>query len=296
LKFPHFEYARPDTLNEAVDLLSSHEDAKALAGGQSLLPLMALRLARPALLVELSALGLDGVELLPESPVVVGPALCIGAMARQSRLLADPVTDAVPLLAAATRWVGHRATRNRGTVGGSLAHADPAAELPAVAVALGAVALVVGPRGRRPIPCQQLADGHFTTTLADDEIITEIHVPVIAGRAGAAFCEWAPRSGDFAEVGIGVALRLDRDGRCDGVWAGGCGLGAIPEDLGPVLARPGVLGERSASSHLLGEVARRVRAATARSGDDKSSLAGLLAARAFRQAFGDTGALAGATR
>lgn len=251
-----------------------------MAGGQSLLPLMALRLARPDLLVDLSGLGLDRVEMVDDSSAVGGPAMCIGAMVRQSRLLHEG-----GLLAAAARHVGHRATRNRGTIGGSLVHADPAAELPAAAVALGAVALATGPYGPRAIPSDRLAEGSFTTALGDGEILTAIHVPVVPGVAGAAFCEWAARAGDFAEVGIGVALSLDRYGRCVQVRAGGCGLDAVPRDLGPVLSDAGVIGEQEANPQLLRQVADKVQGATSGAGDDKSFLAGLLAARALRQAF-----------
>nr|MDQ2728487.1 FAD binding domain-containing protein [Actinomycetota bacterium] len=160
MKPPPFDYVCATSLEEAVSALAGDEDAKVLGGGQSLVPLLNLRLARPTVLVDIARLGLDEVT-------VDGGMLRVGAMARQRRLEVDPlVAAAVPLLSDAVAQVGYPATRNWGTIGGSLAHADPAAELPAVAVALGASLLATGPTGSRRLDCANLADGFFTTTLA----------------------------------------------------------------------------------------------------------------------------------
>jgi aerobic carbon-monoxide dehydrogenase medium subunit len=286
LKFPPFDYLAASSVHQAVTLLASDEDAKVLAGGQSLLPLLALRLARPSTLVDITRLALRGAEVLEHSTYLPGPVLRIGALTRQRELVMDPVVGATtPLLAAAAGHVGHPATRNRGTLGGSLAHADPAAELPAVAVALGAVAVVSGPTGTRRILCSELGQGSFTTALSPDEILTEIYFPAAGGRAGAAFCEWAPRAGDFAEVGVGVAVELSADATAERVSAGACALGPVPLDLGPALVAAGVLGEDLASPSLLRAVGQAVTAAASPAGEDKAQLAGLLAARALRQAF-----------
>jgi carbon-monoxide dehydrogenase medium subunit len=154
-----------------------------------------------------------------------------------------------------------------------------------VAVALGAVAMVSGPSGTRRIPCSDLARGSFTTALSPDEILTEIYFPAAGERAGAAFCEWAPRAGDFAEVGVGVAVELGADGTVERVSGGACALGPVPLDLGPTLVAAGVVGEATVSPALLRATAQAVTAATSPAGEDKAQLAGLLAAGALRRAF-----------
>lgn len=281
MKFGPFEYVRAATLQEAFEELATDEDAKVLAGGQSLLPLMALRLARPSVLVDITGLSLDGVRLDAD-----GKVIRLGAMVRHRVLEESPrVAKAAPLLTAAVRHVGHWAIRNRGTLGGSLAHADPAGELPVAALALGATAVIAGPRGVRRTPCAELVEGYFTTSLDRDEIITQIDVPAASDGHSAAFCEWAPRAGDFAEVGVGVAIDLTDGGCCERVRAAACGVGSVPLDLGPVLARTGVEGANAAEPTLLRAVASAVTSAAASAGDDKAALAGLLAARGLAQAF-----------
>ncbi len=191
-----FEYVRPATVAEAVEVLAAHPgEAKALAGGQSLVPLMNLRLARPAVLVDLDRVaGLEGVELRDGH-------LCLGAMVRHERLVSDPAIGRLaPLLAEAAAWIGHTAIRHRGTLGGSLAHADPAAELPAVAVALGAELIATGPGGRRSIPAGQFFLGPLTTALDDGELLTEVRIPLPPAGRRVGFAEFARRHGDFALV------------------------------------------------------------------------------------------------
>lgn len=281
MKFAPFEYVRAATLAEAIEALAADEDAKVIAGGQSLLPLMALRLSRPSTLVDITGLDLGGVRLDAD-----GNVLRLGATVRH-RVLEDSaqVADAAPLLSAAVRYVGHRAIRSRGTLGGSLAHADPAAELPAAALALGATAVIAGSRGERRAPCAELAEGYLVTSLHPAEIITEIEVPAASGGHGASFCEWAARSGDFAEVGVAVAIDLEDGGCCERVRGAACGVGSVPVDLGPVLSAIGVVGATAPEPALLRAAAGAVASGVASAGEDKAGLAGLLAARGLVQAF-----------
>jgi aerobic carbon-monoxide dehydrogenase medium subunit len=203
VKPPPFRYAAPTTVAEAVGLLAEHADAEArvLAGGQSLVPLMNFRLAGPGHLVDLRRVGeLDGIRL-------DGDSLVIGAMTRQSTVEDSPeVALAAPLLAEAVTFVAHRPIRNSGTVGGSLAHADPAAELPAVALALDAEVVAVGPGGTRRIPAAEFFRGPFTTALAPEEILTEVRVPRRGG--GHAFVEFARTHGSFAIVAVAALVEL----------------------------------------------------------------------------------------
>lgn len=208
MKPPPFEYVAPETLEEAVEALARHgEEAKLLAGGQSLVPLMALRLASPGVLVDLNRVSeLAYVRREPDG-------LAVGAMTRQRDVEALPgLEDECAMLAEAIALVGHVAIRNRGTVGGSLAHADPAAEWPALALALDAECEVRGPGGARTVAAADLFETYFTTTLAPDEILTEVRLRLPRGRVGSAFVELARRHGDFALAGTGAVLWLDDEG------------------------------------------------------------------------------------
>ena len=202
-----FDMVRPDTIDEVLDVLSRHEDVKVLAGGQSLVPLMNLRMVTPSVLVDLNRVqGLSGIEVNADH-------LRIGAMFRQKDLLADPLVSAhAPLLARATAHVGHVQTRSRGTLGGSLAHADPSAELPLAIVALDAVLVAASPRGTRPIPGSSFFVDVLTTDLAPDEIVTEIRIP-LGSQSGTrvAFHEFAARHGDFAIAAAAVKLVRQQD-------------------------------------------------------------------------------------
>lgn len=204
MKCAPFVYVRPGSVDEAVQALVDAEgEAKLLAGGQSLVPLLALRMARPAVLVDVNHVpGLAGVH--PEDG-----AVRVGALTRHAALTRQ--TDH-PLLAEAARWIGHTAIRTRGTTGGSIAHADPAAELPVVAVGTGAAVTVAGPAGTRTVAAEELFEGALMTTLADEEMIVEARFPVPT-RWG--FAEFARRHGDFAlvtavvaEVGCRVRIAL----------------------------------------------------------------------------------------
>jgi carbon-monoxide dehydrogenase medium subunit len=208
MKFPGFDYARPDKLEDALALLSSHRgEAKALAGGQSLMPMLAFRLAAPRLLVDLAripglnhiSIGADGVRL--------------GALVRWVDIERHPTLAAAhPLLAEAIRHVAHYQIRNRGTVGGSLAHADPAAEMPGVAVVCDADIAVAGAGGRRTITAGDFFTGALSTTLKPDELIVEIRLPAWPRGRRWAFEEFARRVGDFALAGVALFYDLDSSG------------------------------------------------------------------------------------
>jgi CO/xanthine dehydrogenase FAD-binding subunit len=194
-----FAYEAPRSLSAALRLLG--DDAKALAGGQSLVPLLNFRLARPALLVDVNALAeLSGIRRH-------GGALHIGALTRQATLeRSELVARGWPLLRQAVRLVGHPPIRARGTVGGSVAHADPTAELPVALTALDARFHVRSQRGERTLDATELFRGHMTTSLASDELITEIEVPALPDGARSAFVEYARTHGDFAIAGAAVVL------------------------------------------------------------------------------------------
>jgi CO/xanthine dehydrogenase FAD-binding subunit len=204
VKPPPFAYVAPRSLDDALDALSlADETTKILAGGQSLIPLLNMRLASPKRLVDLGRVK----ELAHVTERDGGYA--IGAMTRQSALERDDrIAHDVPLLAEAIRWVGHPQIRNRGTLGGSIAHGDPAAELPAVAVCLDARLTIQGPRGTRTLDARDLYLGYLATTLAPDEILTDVWFPKAAPHTGHAWLEFARRHGDYAIVGVGVAVTL----------------------------------------------------------------------------------------
>jgi len=181
-------------------------DAKVLAGGQSLIPLLNFRLARPSLLVDLNRI--PGLSSVAERD----GGVAIGAMTRDAVVEHHAtVAEQAPLLAEAIRWVGHPAIRSRGTIGGNLAHADPAAELPAVAVCLDAQIDIAGPRGRRRVAADDFFRGYLTTVLEADEILTSVWTPAVRNGTGQAWVEFARRHGDFALVGVAVSLAMEHD-------------------------------------------------------------------------------------
>jgi aerobic carbon-monoxide dehydrogenase medium subunit len=219
-----FEYHRPTTPEEAVGLLAELGDAaKVLAGGQSLVPMLALRLAVFEHLVDVGRVEeLQGIERTDGS-------LRIGAGTTQAAIeCSDEVAAHVPLLARATPFIGHVQIRNRGTIGGSLAHADPAAEYPAVALALDAEMEVLGTSGPRTVPAGEFFTGLWTTAVGDDELLTAVRFPVWAGRHGFAVREFARRHGDFAIAGATVAVELGEDDRVRRCSIGLFGLGSTP--------------------------------------------------------------------
>ena len=202
MKPPKFEYHAPSTLDEALALLARYNgDAKLLAGGQSLVPLLNFRLARPAALIDLNRI--TSLAYIREHDGHVR----LGAMTRQRAIEFSPVVARrLPLLREATRWVGHLPIRSRGTIGGSIAHADPSAEYPAVLTALEGEVVARGPKGERTLSSGALFETYLTTTLAPDEILTEVRLPVMPEGAGWAFEELARRHGDFAIVGVAAAV------------------------------------------------------------------------------------------
>jgi len=207
MKLPAFDYAAPATVAEAVHLLGSRPGAKALAGGQSLIPTLAFRLAAPPLLVDLRNLA----DL--ERITISADGVQLGARVRWRDIEDDArLAAAQPLLVAAVRHVAHYQIRNRGTVGGSLAHADPAAELPGIAVTCDATIAVTGPKGTRSIAAGAFFTGALSTVLADDELITELRLPAWPRERRWAFEEFARRRGDFALAGVALFYDRDADG------------------------------------------------------------------------------------
>jgi carbon-monoxide dehydrogenase medium subunit len=205
MKPPPFRYERPATLEDALALLAEHgDDAKVLAGGQSLLPLMALRLATPPILIDIGRIdGLDAIDVADDG-VAIG-ALVRHAAAEESETLAEHV----PLVHAAMPFIGHRAIRNRGTVCGSLAHGDPAAEMPAVALAAGAVMVAASVRGERDIDAADFFRGYLDTALGDDELLVGVRFPVVPAGARSSVTEIARRHGDYALVGLAAQVVVD---------------------------------------------------------------------------------------
>lgn len=224
MKPPAFSYHRPHTVAEALELLATLEDAKLLAGGQSLMPMMNFRYVMPANIIDINRIA--DLARIEER----GDALAIGAMARQRDLELSPVVRCCcPLLHEALLNVGHVQTRNRGTIGGSLAHLDPAAELPAVLHAHDATLHLRGRRGDRAVAMAEWSQGFMTPNLAPDELLAAITVPLWPAGHGYGFAEFARRHGDFAMAGTAALLALDTQGTVERV-----ALAVTGVDTGPV--------------------------------------------------------------
>lgn len=204
MKAAPFAYVRPATLEDTVAELA-RDGAKVLAGGQSLVPVLAMRLGRPTQLVDINA--------VPELNQLTRDdgAVRIGATVRQRRVQRDELSAAVPLLRLALPWIGHREIRSRGTVCGSIAHADPSAELPAVASCLDATMVLTSAGGRREVPARDFFTGALSTALQPDELLTEIRFPVTQPGEGFGFGEFARRHGDFALAGVAARVRTDHN-------------------------------------------------------------------------------------
>ncbi len=209
MKPPPFEYKRAETLDDAIATLAeAGDEAKLLAGGQSLIAMMNLRLVRPTMLIDLNRIG--DLDYIRRNNGTVE----IGAMTRQTTLEnSAEIRTALPLMTAALPHVAHKPIRNRGTIGGSLAHNDPTAELPAVAIACGATMITRSASGERSIAAADFFTGYLETALADDEILTAIHIPASAPGTGYSFMEISPRKGDYALVGVAALLTV-KDGNC----------------------------------------------------------------------------------
>lgn len=252
MKLPDFTYEVPATLAEAVGLLAEQQDeASVLAGGQSLIPLLALRLARPPVLVDINGLSeLSGVS-------ATDGWLAVGAMTREYEAEeSETVAETVPLLAAALPLIGHDAIRSRGTIGGSLAHADPAAELPAVARALDAEFVVRSQSGERVIPAAEWFEGYLTTSRRSDEILVEVRFPVAGPGTGVSFQEVARRHGDFAMVGLAASLTL-ADGAVSDARLAFSGVADVPVRAAEAEA---FLAGQQPSAEVFEEAARRATA------------------------------------
>ncbi len=284
-----FEYHAPETTDDAVALLAEHGDeAKVLAGGQSLVPMLALRLAAFGHLVDIGRIdGLRGIQLRDGT-------LWIGAGTTEAAVEASAeVAAAVPMLSEATPYIGHFQIRSRGTVGGSIAHADPAGEYPAVALALDASMEVVSPTRSRTIAARDFFDGLWSTTMEPDELLVGVEFPIWGGRSGFAVEELARREGDFAIAGAAVGVELTDDDRVRRGAIGLIGLGSTPEraagaeteltglpvaDIDPEdVGRLALAGLESVPSDLHGSAAYRVR------------VGAVMVARAWRAAVGSAG-------
>jgi len=218
-----FDYARPSTVEEALRALADGgEDAKILAGGQSLIPVMRLRLAAPSVVVDLTRVGeLRGVR-------EDGDALVIGAMTTHSDVIGDPlIAQFAPLIAQATETVADRQVRHRGTFGGALAHADPAGDLPAVALALDAEFVLAGPTGRRTVPAREFFVDYLTTALAEDEILVEIRIPKLAGQWGMHYEKFNRVAQAWSIVAVAAAVRRE-DGHIAEARIGLTNMGPTP--------------------------------------------------------------------
>jgi carbon-monoxide dehydrogenase medium subunit len=230
MKLADIAYARPGTIDEAIALLAAGcGTARAIAGGQSLMPLLAFRMSAPKLLVDIGRLpGLDGID--------VGVAgVSIGALVRWRDIeKSTELARAHPLLVQALGHVAHYQIRNRGTVGGSLAHADPAAELPGIAVTCDAQIRVAGRDGERVVSAAQFFLGALTTCLAEDELIVSLVLPPWPAGRRWGFEEFSRRRGDFAMAGVAVFFDCDAEGRCVDPHVGAIGVGAVPRRLAPV--------------------------------------------------------------
>jgi carbon-monoxide dehydrogenase medium subunit len=217
-----FDYAAPASLDEALRLLVATPDAKVLAGGMSLIPALKHRLTQPPLLVDIGRIAeLDGVSLRS------GKAR-IGARTTHATLLRHPELAEAPIFAEAASVIGDVQVRNRGSLGGSLAHADPGADWPAVFLALDGEAALAGPKGRRSVRARDFFTGMMSTALADGEILTELILPLETKRAGAAYRKLRQPASGFAVVGVAAQLVLDRKGRIDQAAIGVTGVNATP--------------------------------------------------------------------
>lgn len=283
MKPASFEYACPDSLDEALALLSSREDAKVMSGGQSLLPMMNFRVVRPELVIDISKLvELSYVRETGDS------CLAIGALTRHRVLETSPVVAKhFPIICEAMRHVAHLAVRNRGTIGGSLSHADPAAELPMLTLLLDATMVIHSVRGVRRVAACDFFVGALTTVMEDDEILVEVELPGLADGTSEAFEEVARRPGDFALAASGVLLEV-QDGLIARARLALMGVGETP--LRSVVAE-GLLRNQVLTPALVDKVVEAVRAEIVprqdlhASSDFRRHLAGVVVDRVLKTAW-----------
>lgn len=221
---PSFEYLRPKTVPEAVAMLQQHGDeAKILSGGQSLIPMMKLRLARPGVLIDINRIS--GLSYVKEE----GGYLKIGGLTREAEMESSPlVRSKYPILLDTAHVIADPQVRNMATVAGNLAHGDPANDHPATMVALGAQVIATGPKGERVIPIEDFFVSLFATALQHEEILTEIRIPVPAARSGGAYFKLERKVGDFATAAVAAQLTLDEKGVCQSVGIGLTNVGPTP--------------------------------------------------------------------
>jgi carbon-monoxide dehydrogenase medium subunit len=284
VKSPPFEYLAPRSVDEALAALQEHGDeAKVLAGGQSLIPILALRLAHPSVLVDIG-----NVESLAHFEV--NGTLTIGAAVTQRRAERTPgLAAAAPLLAEALPSIAHPQIRNRGTVGGSLAHADPAAELPAVMLALDATMAIRGGRGTRTVAARDFFQSYLETAIAPDELLVDVQIPAASGPGvGSSFQEISRRHGDFALAGAATQLEVDGDGKVRRAVIAYCGVAPTPVRADH--ATDGLVG-RSLDKSTIDEVSRLAASALEPPADVHATsayrkhIAAVLAARTLTTAY-----------
>ena len=283
MKPAKFEYHTPASVDEALAIMGRYDgEARVLAGGQSLVPLMNFRLATPRAIVDLNRIA--ELAYVGED----GEIVRIGSMTRQRRLEFEPLVAAkLPLLREALRWVGHLPTRSRGTIGGSIAHADPSAEIPMVLQALEGEIVARGSQGERRIAAQNLFHAALTTSLAPLEIITEVRLPAMPAQAGYAVEEFARRKGDFAIAAVAVTLVRDGE-RCTKARLATAGVGPIPSRLRDAEA---VLAQKGLSEDAITEAADKAAAEVDPVSDLNGSaeyrrhLTGVLTSRAVAKAI-----------
>jgi carbon-monoxide dehydrogenase medium subunit len=283
LKPPAFQYFAPSSLDEALALRAEHaDDCAVLAGGQSLMPMLNLRMAFPGTLIDLAGISeLAGIREWDGG-------VAIGAMTRQRAAERSALlSEHAPLAARALPNIGHTTIRNRGTVGGSIAHADPAAELPAVALALDAELVAASISGERTIAASDFFAGFLTTSLAPEELLVEVRLPGLAAGHGVAFIELARRHGDFALVGVAAALALDGEGKIADARLAFIGVGGTPMRAREAEA---VLRGEAPGDGVFAEAAERAKTEIDPSDDTHASaeyrrrIAGVLAQRALVEA------------
>lgn len=287
MKPPPFSYHDPATLRQAVELLATLDNAKPLAGGQSLMPMLNMRFVLPDHVVDLNGITeLSGVR-------VADGRVEIGAMTRQRDVeFSAEVAEACPILIEALHYVGHRQTRNRGTIGGSICHLDPAAELPTLACALDALIDVMGPNGARQIAFADFPVGYMTPSLDLNEIVTRVTFPLWPREAGHSFQEFARRHGDFAIVSCAAMLLVDPSGRIARAAVALGGVAAVPLRMRDVEAA--LVGQPATPETLsaAAELCRKVDAVgdVYISASYRQHLAVVMAKRALAQAFARCGA------
>jgi aerobic carbon-monoxide dehydrogenase medium subunit len=279
-----FTYHRPTRLDEAIGLLAGDGDTRPLAGGHSLLPLMKLRLAEPAALVDIGRIpGLDAIEVEREE-------LRIGALATHASVAASAlVRERCHVLAVTAEGIGDRQVRNRGTIGGSLAHADPGADYPTVVTALGATVVLQGPNGKRDLAADDFVTGVFTTALESGELVTAVRVPVVDAGTGAAYEKHRHPASGYAVAGVAVVARI-ADGKCVGARVTVGGVTGTP--VRATEAEQVMIGIAPVDEAAIGAAAEKVPAAlsgaladTYASSEYRVYLAQVLAKRAIKAAL-----------